>query len=38
MASAASCRMRGIERVGMVELVYVDGLLRMGGDSLLVPV
>ena len=38
MASAASCRMRGIERVGTVELVYVDGLLRMGGDSLLVPV
>ena len=30
--------MRGIESVGTVELVYVDGLLRMGGDSLLVPV
>ena len=24
--------------MGMVELVYVDRLLRMGGDSLLVPV
>ena len=30
--------MRGIEGVRTVELVYVDGLLRMGGDSLLLPV
>ena len=36
--SADSCRMRGIEGVAIVELVYVSGLLRMGGDSLLVPV
>ena len=38
MASADSCRMRGIEDVGMVELVFVGGMLWMGGDSLLVPV
>ena len=36
--SADSCRISVIESVGMVELVYVGGLLRMGGDSLLVPV
>ena len=37
--SADYCRMRGIEGVGIVELVYVGGLLRMGvGDSLLLPV
>ena len=38
MTSADSCRMRGIEVVGAVKLVYVGGLLRMGDDSLLVPV
>ena len=38
MASVDSCRIREIEGVGMVELVYVRGLLRMGGDSLLVSV
>ena len=38
MTSVDSCRMRKIEVVGSVELVYVGGLLRMGGDSLLVPV
>ena len=36
MASVDSCRIREIEGVGMVELVFVRGLLRMGGDSLLV--
>ena len=36
--SADSCRMRGIEGVGTVELLYFGRLLRMGGDSLLVPV
>ena len=34
----SDCRMKGIEGAGMVELVYVGGVLRMGGDSLLVPV
>ena len=38
MTSVDSCRMREVEVVGSVELVYVGGLLRMGGDSLLVPV
>ena len=38
MTSVNSCRMREVEVVGSVELVYVGGLLRMGGDSLLVPV
>ena len=38
MTSAYYSRMREIEGVGMVELVYVDTLLRMGGDSLLLPV
>ena len=32
------CRLRRIEDVEMVELVYVGGLLRMVDDSLLVPV
>ena len=36
--SADSCRMRRIEGVWTVELVYVAGQLRMGGDSLLLPV
>ena len=38
MASVDSCRIREIEGVGMVELVFVRGLLRMSGDSLLVSV
>ena len=38
MTSADSCRMRGIEGLRMVKLTYVGGLLRMGKDSLLVPV
>ena len=33
--SAPLCRMRGIEGVGTVQLVYAGGLLRMGSDSLL---
>ena len=33
---ADSSRMRRIEAVGTVELVFVDGLLGMGVDSLLV--
>ena len=38
VTSVDSCRMSGIEGVGTVELVYVVRLLRIGGDSLLVPV
>ena len=38
MTSADFCRMRGIEGVGKVEMVFVGELLLMGGDSLLVPV
>ena len=38
MTSAGSCRMGGIEDVGTVILVCVGGLLRMGGESLLLPV
>ena len=38
MKSVDSCRMRGIWGVGMVELVYVVGLLWMRGDSSLEPV
>ena len=38
MTSAYYSRMREIEGVEMVELVYVGTLLRMGGDSLLLPV
>ena len=38
MTSADSCRMGEIEGVGTVELVYVGTLLRMGWDSLLMPV
>ena len=37
VASAGSCRMREIEGVGTFELMFVCGLLWMGGDSLLVP-
>ena len=38
VTSVDSCRMSGIEGVGTVELAYVVRLLRIGGDSLLVPV
>ena len=38
MTSAGSFRMREIEGVEMLELVYVGRLLRMGDDSLLLPV
>ena len=40
MMSAESCRMGGIEGVGMVELECVGRLwlLRMGCDSMLMPV
>ena len=38
MTSADACRMKRIEEVGTVEMVYVGGMLRMGYDSLLVPV
>ena len=36
--SADSCRTGDIVGVGTVELVRVGGLLRMGGESLLLPV
>ena len=35
--SAGSCRTGEIEGVGTVEPVCVGGLLRMGGESLLLP-
>ena len=38
VTSPDACRMRRIEGVGTVEMVYVGGILRMGYDSLLVPV
>ena len=38
MVSADYFRMRQIEGVEMAEVVFVGGLLWMGGDSLLVPV
>ena len=38
VTSTDSCRMRRIDGVGTVELVFVGGPLRMGDDSLLVPV
>ena len=38
VASADSCRTKEIEGVGTVELVCVGGLLRMGGESFLLPV
>ena len=38
MTSGDCYRMRGMEGVEKVELVYVGRLLRMGGDSLLLPV
>ena len=38
MTSGDYCTMRKIEGVETVELVYVGRLLRMGGDSLLLPV
>ena len=36
--SADSCRTGEVEGVGTVELVCVGGLLRMSGESLLLPV
>ena len=36
--SAGSCRTDEIEGVGVVELVCVGRLSRMGGESLLLPV
>ena len=38
VTSTDSCRMGEIEGVGTVELVCVGGLLRMGGESLLLHV
>ena len=38
VTSAGSCRTGEVDRVGTVELVCVGGLLRMGGESLLLPV
>ena len=38
MTSADSFRTKEIEGVGRVELVCVGGLLRMGGESFLLPV
>ena len=38
VTSAGSCRTGEIECVGAVELVCVGRLLRMGGESLLLPV
>ena len=38
MTSADSCRTKEIEGVGTVELVCVGELLRMGGESFLLPV
>ena len=38
MGDYDSCRMREIEVVGTVELVCVGRLLRMGGESFLLPV
>ena len=37
VTSPESCRMRETEGVGMVELVSLGRMLRMGGDSLLMP-
>ena len=37
VTSAGSCRTGQVEVVGTVELVCVGGLLRMGGESLLLP-
>ena len=38
VTSAGSCRTGEIEGVGAVELVCVGRLLRIGGESLLLPV
>ena len=38
MTSADSCTIGEIEGVGMVGLVHEDKLLKMGCDSLLMPV
>ena len=37
VTSADSSRMREIAGVGTVELVYLGGLLKVGGDSFLLP-
>ena len=38
MISVDCCRTREDEGAGMVELVYVTQLLRIGGESFLLPV
>ena len=38
VTSTGSCRTGEVEGVRTVELVCVGGLLRMGGESLLLPV
>ena len=38
VTSAGCCRTGEVEGVGTVELVFVGGLLRMGGESLLLTV
>ena len=38
VTSGGCCRTGEVEGVGTVELVCVGGLLRMGGESLLLPV
>ena len=38
VTSVSSCRTGEVEGVGIVELVCVGGLLRMDGESLLLPV
>ena len=37
VTSPESCRMRETDGVGTVELVSLGRMLRMGGDSLLMP-
>ena len=38
LMSADSCRTREIDGVGKLELGCIWGLLRMGGESLILPV
>ena len=38
VTSAGCCRRGEVDQVAAVELVCVGGLLRMGGESLLLPV
>ena len=38
VTSAGCCRRGEVDHVALVELVCVGGLLRMGGESLLLPV